>query len=492
MADSSLAEELADYYIRALEEQGLKIPSDGRGYERLLKDGSVRWEIRRQLMEMDSSDNNSQGYLIQKLLQDAIIQYGERQQRREEIHAVARLADFYRAAHDAQMELWQRMARAAHDERLFTDVEFECYAKLIKRRRKNLRAARANAGDRIDRAAQAVVDRENLEKHGLLFDRQMTADVDTLLGNALQGRPTLLIGDKGIAKTQLARFVCSLYCENPVVISIKGDTTTADFIGRAQDAASPYPDGALPYAMEHGVPVLLDELNFGNQGVMACLHDVLLRRPHDKVFFPALGRHVEVAPGFAVFATANEASDRYLQRQVLDPALRDRFEILYRSYPDLDADVAAAPCPTLMRMALASIVDGEGVFSRHIDDEMLENFVRVASITQRLYVLEARAVAPHIEDKGIFENATMDRPLIGDCISARTVCRMASDSALGSLPGRNLDLFLIDSTIKTLDQDGSGRNADAVRRVAIQASIDLFDRFAEDEEDEFDEVGELN
>ena len=185
-----------------------------------------------------------------------------------------------------------------------------------------------------------------------------------------------------------------------------------------------------------------------------------------------------------------EASSRYRQRQMLDPALRDRFEIITRTYPDLDADVAGAPAPVLERMAWAYATDSEGVFSRHVDDEMLANYVRVAAISQRLYVLESKRVAPHIQDKLLLEGADPDRPLIEECISPRTVCRTVADSALGNLPGRNLDLFLVDNIVRALDADGTRRNADAVRSVALQAHINLFENIPDPEDDgEDSEVG---
>lgn len=486
MSTGLLAEELSDHYVRALEEQGLEVPHDARGFDRLLDDGSVRWEIRRQLIEMDSSNNNSQGYIIQKLLQDAIIQYGDRKQRKSEIKEIAELAGFYRHHFAAQMELWRKIVGAAHAGRVFTDVELECYNKLVSRARKSLKSARVNVGPEIERMAQAVVDREHLDEHGLLFDRQTVADVEQLIGNVLNARPTLLIGDKGIAKTQVARFVCTLFDHEPVLVSIKGDTRTGDLIGHLEGDDVVYPEGPVPYAMRNGYPILLDEINFGNQAIIARLHDVLLKHPGDKVYFPELGEEIEVAPGFVVFATANEASSRYRQRQRLDPALRDRFEILVRTYPDLDADVADGDHPTLSRMAYAYATDVEGIFSRHIDEELLEDFIDVASISQRLYVMDSRRIARHVEDKSVLEGAVADRPLIEDCISPRTVCRVVSDSAEGNVPGRNLDLFLIDNIVRALDQDGTRHDADIVRTVALQRHVNLFENIPDPEDDEDD------
>jgi MoxR-like ATPase len=296
------------------------------------------------------------------------------------------------------------------------------------------------------------------------------------------------VGDKGIAKTQVARFVMGLYGRDPIIVSIKGDTSTRDLIGKPQNdsnAAIVYPEGPLIAAMREGVPILLDEINFGNQAVIARLHDILLRRPHDNVYFPELGYSVEIQPGFMIFATANEASSRYRQRQHLDPALRDRFEILVRTYPDLDCDVTADTFYTLTRMAYAYATDTEGILSRHIDPELLDKFVKVSAITERLYVLDAKDIKKHVPESVLTEGT--NKPLIEDCISPRTLCHVVEDSALGNLPGRNLDLFLIDNIIKTLDQDGTAHNANIVRSVCESSGIDLFDRTKQEDDAPEDE-----
>ncbi len=484
MQNTNLGKDLADYYIRALENQGIKVPDDASGYERLIQDGSVRIEIRRQILMLDSSNNNSAGYIVQKLLQDAIIQYSDRLQRSQEIQEIAILADYYRSYYQTKISLWKRMIEAAHTERIFTDVELECFTKLAQRYKKSLKSARSNAGPQIDTAACALVDREMLDQYGLLLDPQMMFDIEYLIGNALKYRPTLLVGDKGIAKTQVARFVMGLYDHEPIVVSIKGDTSTHDLIGKPQSFSGNeiiYPEGPIIAAMREGVPILLDEINFGNQAVIARLHDILLRKPHDKVYFPELGYDVEIQPGFMVFATANEASSRYRQRQYLDPALRDRFEILVRTYPDLDTNVTADTFNTLRRMAYAYATDSEGILSRHIDPELLDKFVKVSAVTERLYVMDAKDVAKSVPANVLTPG--QNKPLIEDCISPRTLCRVVEDSSLGNLPGRNLDLFLIDNIITTLDQDGTAHNANIVRAVCETSGIDLYDRTKRAEED---------
>lgn len=137
--------------------------------------------------------------------------------------------------------------------------------------------------------------------------------------------------------------------------------------------------------MRAGVPVLLDEINFGDQAVIARLQDILLKRPGQTAFTQEADTAIEVRPGFTMLATANDASSRYRHREVLGPALRDRFEIIMRTYPDLAHNPLFDPSPSLMRLALASQIDETGRMSARIDAAAPETLVRITAIPQHLY-----------------------------------------------------------------------------------------------------------
>lgn len=468
-------ENLTRYYIPALQAYGIEVPKDESGCYRLYEeDGCVVPEVRRQIIPL-----GEKGLIPQKLMQDAVQQFLDYRQQENDIIAVSSFVALHERAFSAHMDMWKAMVGAAKAGRTFTDVELTCYEQAISRARKDLRAARDNAQPEIAERAQAVFDRQLMREHGLLFDREMLADIDTLVGNAISARPTLLVGDKGIAKTQMAKFVMRLYGTEPVIVSVKGDMMSDELVGKmVHDAARNtfvFEEGALPRAMRAGVPLLLDEINFGDQAIIARLQDILLKRPGETVYLQEEGVELVVQPGFTVFATANEASKRYRHREILDPAIRDRFEIIERTYPDLDRDPLQAPSASLMRIALCEAVDADGVLSRHINRELLDALVHLATITQYLYAVPAKdaAIAIDGDSTGSIPREDAD-PMLTDCITPRALNRAVQDSAGGNLPGRHLDLYLIEKMLRTLDQAGSHRNAEIARQAALLAGIDLY------------------
>lgn len=467
-------ENLASYYVPALQAYGIDIPCDDQGkYTLYDRDGTIVPAVRAQVLAL-----GDEGLIPQKLMQDAVLQYRDYLQQEHDILAVQTLVRQYARELDAHLALWKAMIGAARAGRHFTDVELTCYEKEISRARKDLKAACANAQPAIAERAQAVHDRDTMQRYGLLFDRDLLSDLDTLVGNALSARPTLLVGDKGIAKTQMAKFVMRLFGTDPIVVSVKGDMMSDELVGKmVHDAARNtfvFEEGALPRAMRAGVPLLLDEINFGDQAIIARLQEVLLKRPGEKVFLQEEGVELVVQPGFTVFATANEASQRYRHREVLDPAIRDRFEIIERTYPDLDDNPLDRPSPSLMRLALCEAVDDDGIPSRHVDRELLDAFVWVATLTQHLYAVPAKDAMVVLDNEHTTRRVReSDTPLLTDCITPRALNRAVRDSAGGNLPGRHLDLYLIDKVVRTLDQAGSHHNADLTRQAALLAGIDL-------------------
>lgn len=470
-------ESLVKYYGPALCRCGISLPKDDNGNSLLFdEDGDgVLPSIRAQIMKQDA-----EAELPQMLLRDAVIQQRDFMSQRKTLNEVAFLASLHDNEFSMQIDLWKAMIDASRQGRAFTDVELEYYERRLKRARKDRRAAEGCYDNDVSEMAQAVHDANTLAQFGLLFDKETTADIDVLIGNVYSGHPTLIVGDKGIAKTQMARFVMKLYEVAPATISIKGDTTSDELIGAwSETVQEPQAHGGNPLirAMSEGIPILLDEINFGNQTVIASLQDILLSKAGDKVKLPGFEDELTVRTGFAVIATANEASGRYKHRNTLDPAIRDRFEILERRYPDLSNNPVIRPSETLNRMALASVIDEDGMMSRHISRELLDAFVRAASITQTLYAIPARNAYKEFGEDLLEESeAQDDNPALSDCVTPRTLNRILSDSAKGNLPGKHLDLYLLEKMLRTLDQAGSTHNIDLTRRAMLKAGVNLYPR----------------
>ncbi|MDO5043782.1 MAG: AAA family ATPase [Coriobacteriia bacterium] len=368
--------------------------------------------------------------------------------------------------------LWKSMLVANIVGREFTADELEFYVKSISQQKELLDELIKKSDEDSVRQAQAIWDKYTLETYGLLFDEDTLADINQIISNILNSHPTLVVGDKGIAKTQIVKFVMSLYTDEPLILSIKGDMMSDEFIGKiehdAKNKTFVFVDGVLLKAMREGKPLLLDEINFGDQAIIARLQDLLLREPGEKVFIQEKGEFVTIAHGFAVFATANEASVRYKHREILDPALRDRFDIVFRHYPDAHNTSFLETSDTLMRMAYAAACDYDGLPSEYIDLDQLEKFTRLAFATQYLYSNPAKDVIAVFEENDMKTQTQNDaESLMSDCITPRALYRVVSDASEGNLPGKRLDDNLITKILHNLDQAGSHKNFEIAQQIQV-------------------------
>jgi len=358
----------------------------------------------------------------------------------EESALVEKIARAYRAEFDARLERWRRMTAAARQGRRLTDLEYAFYTDTIQAAKLGIAEAEKDAPvERIVRA-RAVFDRFTVTEYGLLFDRQMLAVVEHLAANLADGTPALLTGDKGIAKTQAARFAAGLFSAAPLVISGHGDLMSDVFTGRMeQDPASGifrHRLGAFVEAACEGRPVLLDEVNVSDQTIVMRLQDYLLTRPGGLLTVQESGQPAyQVKPGFAVFATANEASGRYRDRAPLDPAFRDRFDVIKLDYPDVDPqeDPLKHLPESLLRLALACCVDRTGAVSPHIDLGELETFARLSYVTEYLYSVPAKDAALPFTEAALAGSVFLDEePAMTDCITPRALAAMVKRCSLGN------------------------------------------------------------
>lgn len=386
--------------------------------------------------------------------------------------AVGELIDGYKETFSARMTLWKSMLSATREGRSFTDAELQFYQGKLAEADVAVHEKAADSTQETVLRAQAAADHATLEKYKLLFDDQMTATVDRLVGNLMDSKPTLLVGDKGIAKTQAAKFVAELWDpENePVIISGHGDMMSNELIGQMEQDKDTrvfaFKEGKLVKAMREGRPVIIDEVNVGDQPVVMRLQDILLRRPGDRILIQENGGDsIEIQPGFVVFATANEASARYQHRNVLDPAFRDRYDVINLRYPDSETRNPAQDVPrSLMRLALAAAVDEQGVLSRHIDAGDLERLVRLSHVTQHLYSVPARnARVSNLNAGQSTSNFLDEEPVMTDCITPRTLVDTVQRSATGNKPGMSLESEM-ERVIVGLDQAGSTHNQTLARR----------------------------
>lgn len=470
--DRKTYDHLVPDYCEALSRYGYE-PTHDLGY--FIRNGNSPEPVASIRIEGDGAFDA----LAEELVEDALGRISQTLDTSEENNRADRLKACHASLFEKHLQLWREMIAAACNSRAFTDTELRYYEKEIERAREELEAREAEASPSECAQARRAYDRMQMRRYHLLFDEALLADIERMVGNIVNERPTLLVGDKGIAKTEVAKFVMSLYGTTPKVVSVKGDMMSDELIGkmkhdRAQNTFV-FQEGILLQAMRMGQPILLDEINFGDQAIIARLQEMLLRRAGESVFIQENGGEtVDIAPGFIVFATANEASTRYRHREVLDPAIRDRFDIIVRNYPDLDADIFASEPVTLMRLAQSSAVDERGYLSKYIDEAFLESFVRLAYITEYLYATPAKDAVIEPTDDQVRSAVKEDsQPLLTDCITPRAVGNVVADCAAGNLPGRHLDIKLIDRLLHSLDQAGSRYNYELAKQVASMLGIDL-------------------
>lgn len=236
--------------------------------------------------------------------------------------------------------------------------------------------------------------REQL-RGGLLRTRQMSSIIDEALPALRRGAPMLLIGETGGAKTALAEAIAREELgREPELVSGYGDISSAQLVGahelRAEAGAtvSVFVPGPLLRAMTEGRILILDEVNAMPSEFLKRLNRVLQLRPGDRYAVQEhAGETVDIAPGFAIIATANEQSGhRYRGIDRLSAELVNRFGAnAYRvHYPDTGNDRAEMPRENLL-LAAAAVCDAEGGLPDALPLAQLEAVARAAFISQQVF-----------------------------------------------------------------------------------------------------------
>lgn len=284
---------------------------------------------------------------------------------------------------------------------------------------------------------QALKDARDLRK-GLLLTEQMQDSIDYVLPSLMAGKPVLLVGETGGAKTALAEFISKEYMgEEPELISGHAEVNSYQLVGKmslateggelSSDAintvmdqlvaaggedfdeltpesrtqlritamwllankatVSEFMPGPMLRAMEEGKPIILDEINAMPADFLKRLNKVLQLRPGD-TYTPQedSGRSVKIKPGFCIIATANEKSKRYKGVDDLSVELLNRFgaNVVRIGYPDATVPDGQPPKDNL-RLALAFLRDRNGELDPDIDLTEIGKFVRAAHVTQKLF-----------------------------------------------------------------------------------------------------------
>lgn len=135
------------------------------------------------------------------------------------------------------------------------------------------------------------------------FQEDITKDV---IMDINEKKPIMLIGHTGCGKTSLIDELAARFTAPLLRVNTNQQTTVSDFIGfwTVKGGETVWVDGALPYAMRHGLWLLVDEIDYAEPAILAALHAVL--EPNGALVLKEKGNEIVTRhPNFRIFATGN-------------------------------------------------------------------------------------------------------------------------------------------------------------------------------------------
>jgi MoxR-like ATPase len=183
---------------------------------------------------------------------------------------------------------------------------------------------------------------------------------------AVKGAHVYMEGPTGCGKTTHAEYTLGLGGRAVRRINMNGDVTAANFMGqmKANDQGTYFDYGILPWCMMHGVPLILDEVDYMPPQIGATLNSVL---DAGQLFVPDTNETIKAEPGFMIIATANTGGKgdkfgAFTGTEVLNTAFLNRFKMkLQCDYLGKDHEAAMlcnrfpnADTPDVKRMVQAA------------------------------------------------------------------------------------------------------------------------------------------
>ena len=149
--------------------------------------------------------------------------------------------------------------------------------------------------------------------------------------------PTFITGLSGNGKTFSVEQACAQTGRELIRVNITIETDEDDLIGgfRLINGETVWHNGPVIEALQRGAVLLLDEIDLASNKIL-CLQSVLEGKG---VFLKKIGKFVNPAEGFQIFATANtkgKGSDdgRFIGTNVLNEAFLERFPVTFeQEYP---------------------------------------------------------------------------------------------------------------------------------------------------------------
>ena len=237
--------------------------------------------------------------------------------------------------------------------------------------------------------------RDNIQRRrdferGLVMTKQMREVIDEVMPALTAGKPVLLVGETGGAKTALAEYISKeKFNKDPELVSGSAELNVYQLMGKAslKDGDSGFEPGPVVRAMEAGVPLIVDEANAIPSEIIKRFNKIAQLRPGDTYTVQEdSGYQVTVKPGFCIIATMNEKSKRYKGVDDLSVEFRNRFgaNVINVHYPDHDVPYGGDPIENAM-IAQAALTDRSGNIATDIPTDQLEAFVKAAYVSQQIF-----------------------------------------------------------------------------------------------------------
>lgn len=301
-------------------------------------------------------------------------------------------------------------------------------------------------------------DRRDL-RHGLLYTQEMQEVVDGFVPQLLAGKPVLLVGETGGAKTaaaeEMARQVNKqLGRKDPneyEFVSGYGQMNSYQLMGKdtIKEGSVEFTYGAITRALRDGKPLIIDEGNAMDPDILKRLNKVLQLKPGDTFQIQEDGgEKILVQKGFCVIMTANEKSTRYKGVNEMSSDFKNRFgaNVARISYPDIDTLPGQVP-KTLLRLAQAVLVDQYGNIPTdnvNIKADQISKFVGACHRLQRLFSVPLADLANNeVVDPALTRNAASGQTALKmETISPRLMTSILEDLRVGGRNGVTLKSIL--------------------------------------------------
>ena len=301
-------------------------------------------------------------------------------------------------------------------------------------------------------------DRRNL-RNGLLYTPEMQDVVDSFVPQLLAGKPVLLVGETGGAKTaaaeEMARRVNKQLGRKDLdqyeFVSGYGQMNSYQLMGKdtIKDGSVEFTYGAITRSMREGKPLIIDEGNAMDADIIKRLNKVLQLKPGDVFQIQEDGgERVQVQKGFCVIMTANEKSTRYKGVNELSSDFKNRFgaNVARVTYPDQDVLPGQVPT-TLIRLAYASLVDHYGNLPQDnpaVNETEILKFVRACHHLQLMFCKStAELPVGFVADpEATTRGASGQTVLKMETISPRLMTGILEDIRLGGRSGVTLQKIL--------------------------------------------------